>query len=108
MPSMRGDTTFCNLEHLDWVLYNDGLTLGQTKEKEGTMPIVVSDGDTVRMKITGVTGRRRPRQKTLVARRSPAGHWEAIVIGHKVGDTVTLPAGEENVVYGKIVLIRKV
>lgn len=72
------------------------------------MPIVVSDGDTVRMKITGVTGRRRPRQKTLVAKKAHMSHWETIVLGSKVGDTVTLPAGEENVVYGTIVDIRKV
>lgn len=70
------------------------------------MPNVVSDGDTVRMKITGVTGRRRPRQRTLVAKKADMSDWETIVLGHKVGDTVTLPAGEENVVYGKIVLIK--
>lgn len=71
------------------------------------MPIVVSDGDTVHIKITG-TADGVPKSDTIVADKNVhKSQWEAIVLGHKVGDSVTLPAPECNVVYGEIIEIEK-
>lgn len=71
------------------------------------MPLVVSDGDTVHIKITG-TADGVPKWDTIVANKNVhKSQWEGIVLGCKIGDSVTLPAPECNVVYGEITQIEK-